>query len=130
MSWDDWSEQEQREREEVEFAQQLHDECIADEPSPFCPECEYLPHKCNCMVYGRKLFPTEREPYDWQTRMKPLNGEDHIEIMVWKDWCSDKGKQWRLDNCIQYETVHIKDDVLPCGLVVPHYEVREIIKDE
>ena len=122
---EDWQEREIWEEEEVRYAEERHAEMIADEPSPFCPECTYLPAKCNCMVYGRKLFPSEREPYDWQTRMKPLHNEDYIEIMLWQDWCSDKGEQWRLQNCIQYEVVHIKDEILDNGQVVPNYEIRE-----
>ena len=128
--FEDWQEQERRDEEERQWAEQEYIEMHRDEPDPFCPECEMHDSKCDCMVYGRKLFPSQREPYDLHTRLKPLHNEDHIEIMRFQDWCSDKGKDWRKKNCIQYETVHIKDEILPCGQIVPCYEIKEIVEDE
>ena len=122
---EDWQERERWEEEEVRYAEERHQELIADEPSPFCPVCEYMPARCNCMVYGRKLFPSEREPYDWPTRYPPTQNEDYIEIMRFQDWCGEAGEQWRLKNLIQYETIHVKDEILEGGLVVPYYEIRE-----
>lgn len=98
MNWYDWEDQERFEEEERRWAEEEYTELHRDEPSPWCPECEMGIKGCNCMVYGRKLFPSNEQPYDWHTRMKPLHGEDHIEIMLWKDWCGNEGEQWRKEN--------------------------------
>tara|TARA_R100000773_G_C4221126_1_gene120008 strand:+ start:859 stop:1251 length:393 start_codon:yes stop_codon:yes gene_type:complete len=123
--FDDWQEQERREEEERQWAEQEYIELHRDEPSPFCPECEWHNSKCDCMVYGRKLFPTKREPYDWQTRRKPLHNEDHIEIMKFKDWCSDKGSEWRENNCIKYKTIKTGEKKLSSGEIVEEWEIVE-----
>jgi hypothetical protein len=125
MSWDNWQEQERREEEERQWAEQEYIELHRDEPSPFCPECEYMPSKCNCMVYGRKLFPTKEEPYDWHTRREPLYNEDAIEIMRFQDWIGDKGDQWRSKNIPpdDSEIVLKKTIKLDSGYEVKYYEV-------
>lgn len=124
----DWREQEIREEQERQWAEQEYIELHRDEPAPFCPECEIHDSKCDCMVYGRKLFPCDKEPYDWQTRIKPTSNEDYIEIMNFQDWISDKGKAWRDRNCKKFKIIKTGEKVLGEGkdkFIVEEFEVIE-----
>ena len=124
MNLDDTEYQIQKAELELQYEEHFYTELHRDEPSPFCPKCEEHDSKCNCIVYGRKLYPEPNNKYDWQTRLKPSYKEDYIEIMNWQDWCGEQGDKWRKENIPEDKTklVKVKDIVLPSGFVVEEWE--------